>query len=70
MKYLMYERERFQITDIFPRKIKQPFKKYICFRNCNLVPSDWTRGNGHKTKDRRFPLDIRKRFFAVRVTDH
>ncbi|KAK4828744.1 hypothetical protein QYF61_000735 [Mycteria americana] len=35
-----------------------------------LVPSDRTRGDGHKVKHRRFPLSIRKHFFPVRVTEH
>ena len=36
----------------------------------SVVPSDRTRGNGHKLKHGRFPLNIGKRFFAVRVTEH
>jgi len=35
-----------------------------------VVPSDKTRGNGHKLEHGRFPLNIRKPFFTVRVTKH
>ncbi|KAK4831148.1 hypothetical protein QYF61_015451 [Mycteria americana] len=34
------------------------------------VPSDKTKGNGHKVKHRRFRLNIRKHFLPVKVTDH
>jgi len=33
-----------------------------------VVPTDRTRGNKHKLKCRRFPLNIKKHFFTVRVT--
>jgi len=39
-------------------------------RLCSVVPSDRTRGNGHKLKHGKFPLNIRKHFFTVNVTKH
>ena len=35
-----------------------------------VMPSDRTRGIGHKLKHRRLHLNIRKHFFTVRVTEH
>jgi len=36
----------------------------------SVVPSNRTRGNGHKQKHRKFPLNMRKNFFPLRVMEH
>jgi len=35
-----------------------------------VVPSDRTRGDGHKLKHRKFYLNLRKNLFTLRVTEH
>jgi len=36
----------------------------------SVVPSDRTRGNGHKLKHRKFCLNVKKNFFTVRAAEH
>jgi len=36
----------------------------------SVVPSNRTRGNGHKLKKRKFQLNMRKNFFTLRLTEH
>jgi len=36
----------------------------------SVVPSNRTRGNGHKIKHRKFQLNMRKNFFPLRVMEH
>jgi len=35
-----------------------------------VVPSERTRGKGHKLKYRKFRLNMKRKFFPLRVTEH
>jgi len=39
-------------------------------RHYSVVPSNGTKGKGHKLKHRKFHLDMTKKFFTLRVTEH
>ncbi|GAB0190976.1 hypothetical protein GRJ2_001562900 [Grus japonensis] len=79
LEHLSYE-ERLRELGLFSlekRRLRGDTYKYLTgkcqeegARVLSVVPSDRTSGNGHKVEHRKFRLNMRKNFFALRVTEH
>ena len=82
LKYLTYE-EKLREMGLFSLKKRRlrgdPINacKYLksgCQEDgaklLSVVPSNRSRGNGHKLKHRKFHLNMRKNFLTLRVTEH
>ena len=68
--FLSLEKRRLKRDLISVYKYMMGGCKEHAARLFSVVPSDGTRGNGHKLKHKRLHLNTRKYFFTVRVTEH
>ncbi|KAK4818699.1 hypothetical protein QYF61_017920 [Mycteria americana] len=58
--------------EVFKRHVDEVLRDMITlgWNVFPVVPSDRTRGNGHKLKHQRVPLNITKHFLTVMVAEH